>query len=171
MHHPAARRGQLDRASTSPATSDQVRSSGAIALPCAPSYVRRVVIHLNYRPGPPLTRFIHHCWDAGLRPRAELAVPDGCLELLINLGPSHGLVDPQTGGVQVFHRAWLSGERSGPILLDTRHATLPLYLILHAVWDFSLAWGLVDSGWHLVEEGVVGVVLALTMLPKTPSTG
>ncbi len=45
-------------------------------------------------------------------------------------------------------------------------ATLPLYLILHAIWDFQLSWALVDSAWHLFEEGLGGITLALTMFPK-----
>lgn len=44
-------------------------------------------------------------------------------------------------------------------------ATLPLYLILYGVWDISLSYILVDSGWHLAEEGIGGIVLALTMYP------
>lgn len=45
-------------------------------------------------------------------------------------------------------------------------ATLPLYLILYAVWDFPLSHALVDSAWHLVEEGLGGATLALTMFPR-----
>jgi len=45
-------------------------------------------------------------------------------------------------------------------------ATLPLYLILFAVWDISLPFVLVDSGWHLVEEGLGGLVLALTLFRR-----
>lgn len=45
-------------------------------------------------------------------------------------------------------------------------ASLPLYLILHAIWDFQLSWVLVDSAWHMAEEGIGGITLALTMFPK-----
>jgi hypothetical protein len=49
-------------------------------------------------------------------------------------------------------------------------ATLPLYLILFAVWDVSMAHILVDSGWHLIEEGLGGIVLARTMFrSKAPA--
>ncbi len=42
-------------------------------------------------------------------------------------------------------------------------ATLPIYLILYAIWNVSLTLMLVDSAWHLVQEGVGGVILGLTM--------
>ncbi|MEO9805033.1 MAG: DUF2177 family protein [Reichenbachiella sp.] len=38
-------------------------------------------------------------------------------------------------------------------------ATLPLYLILWGRWDFSMSYVLVDSIWHLFEEGIGAVVL------------
>ena len=45
-------------------------------------------------------------------------------------------------------------------------AVLPLYLILFAVWDFPLQLVFVDSGWHLFEQGLGGIVLALTMFGR-----
>ena len=44
-------------------------------------------------------------------------------------------------------------------------ATLPIYLILYAIWNISLTMLLVDSGWHLVQEGVGAVVLGWTIFP------
>ncbi|WP_298760479.1 DUF2177 family protein [uncultured Psychroserpens sp.] len=38
-------------------------------------------------------------------------------------------------------------------------ATLPLYLILWGRWDFPLVYGLVDTLWHLMEQGIGAVVL------------
>lgn len=46
-------------------------------------------------------------------------------------------------------------------------ATLPLYMILYAVWDISIVHILIDSGWHLVEQGIGGIVLGLVMFPAT----
>ena len=46
-------------------------------------------------------------------------------------------------------------------------ATLPLYLILYAIWDFSLAHLLVDSVWHLVEQGVGAMVLGAVLFART----
>lgn len=48
-------------------------------------------------------------------------------------------------------------------------ATLPIYLILYAIWNVSLPMMLVDAGWHLVQEGVGGVILGLTMFSAEPA--
>jgi hypothetical protein len=42
---------------------------------------------------------------------------------------------------------------------------LPIYLILYAIWNVSLTMMLVDSGWHLVQEGVGAIVLGRTLWP------
>ena len=44
-------------------------------------------------------------------------------------------------------------------------ATLPLYLILSGIWNIPLTHVLVDSGWHLVEQGFGGMILAVTLRP------
>lgn len=49
-------------------------------------------------------------------------------------------------------------------------ATLPLYLILWGRWDFPLAYGLVDSAWHLVEQGLGAVVLCRVFYGKQKIT-
>jgi len=51
-------------------------------------------------------------------------------------------------------------------------ATLPLYLILYGVWDISILHVLVDSGWHLIEQGVGGLTLGLVLFSpkKAPAT-
>ncbi|MBO6524955.1 MAG: hypothetical protein JJ971_14070 [Balneolaceae bacterium] len=38
-------------------------------------------------------------------------------------------------------------------------ATLPLYLILYGRWDISLTYILVDSAWHVFEQGLGGALL------------
>jgi hypothetical protein len=40
-------------------------------------------------------------------------------------------------------------------------AWLPTNLILHGVWNNPLAAALVDSVWHVVEQGIGGIVIAL----------
>jgi hypothetical protein len=45
-------------------------------------------------------------------------------------------------------------------------ATLPIYLILYAIWNVSLTMMLVVAGWHLVQEGIGALVLGLTIFPK-----
>jgi len=70
----------------------------------------------------PLAPHIEHLWIArGYLPRhwRNLILPDGAVEMIINLG------DPQTlcalddpNKRRVFRRAWISGERLEPILID-----------------------------------------------------
>ena len=40
-------------------------------------------------------------------------------------------------------------------------AFLPFNLILHGAFNLPLAGALVDAGWHVVEEGVGGVIIAM----------
>lgn len=44
-------------------------------------------------------------------------------------------------------------------------ATLPAYLILHAIWKVSLTMMLVDSGWHMAQEAAGALILGLTLFP------
>ncbi len=37
---------------------------------------------------------------------------------------------------------------------------LPLLLVFHGVWNVPLTLVIVDAAWHVVEEGVAGVVIA-----------
>lgn len=45
-------------------------------------------------------------------------------------------------------------------------ATLPLYAILYAIWDFSLAHIAVDSVYHAVEAAIGAIVLGAVMFRK-----
>ena len=38
--------------------------------------------------------------------------------------------------------------------------TLPLSLIFTGIWNYPLVAALVDSGWHIIEQGLVGIVIA-----------
>jgi hypothetical protein len=44
--------------------------------------------------------------------------------------------------------------------------TLPVYLLLFAVWDVSVGPMLVDALWHGFEQGVGGVLMAVLLVPK-----
>jgi hypothetical protein len=46
-------------------------------------------------------------------------------------------------------------------------ATLPLYVILFAIWDFSLTHLAVDSLYHAVEASIGAVVLGVVMFPRS----
>ncbi len=37
---------------------------------------------------------------------------------------------------------------------------LPVSLIFHGVWDLPLTGVIVDSAWHVVEEGIAGIAIA-----------
>lgn len=45
-------------------------------------------------------------------------------------------------------------------------ATLPLYVILYAIWDISLTHVIVDSLYHAVEASIGAVVLGAVMFPR-----
>ena len=47
--------------------------------------------------------------------------------------------------------------------------TLPVYLLIYAVWDVSLGALLVDALWHGVEQGAGGVVMAALLVPRISS--
>lgn len=49
-------------------------------------------------------------------------------------------------------------------------ATLPLYLLLYAIWIVPLQWIVIDSAWHAIQEAAGGIVLTLTMFPRRPRT-
>lgn len=38
---------------------------------------------------------------------------------------------------------------------------LPFSLIMHGVWNLPLVAVIVDAAWHVVEEGIVGIVVAM----------
>ncbi len=38
---------------------------------------------------------------------------------------------------------------------------LPVSLIFHGVWNLPLTGVIVDSAWHVVEEGIAGIAIAL----------
>ena len=38
---------------------------------------------------------------------------------------------------------------------------LPFSVILHGVWNLPLTGVIVDSAWHVIEEGLVGIAIAL----------
>lgn len=76
----------------------------------------------TYRPGPPLDRFIESMWyqDVSDWPFGrETLLPAAGATLILNLGGPQDLVDEESGSVRVFRDAWVAGERSRPIVLDS----------------------------------------------------
>ena len=71
---------------------------------------------------PPLAPHVEHLWMArGYLPTRwrNLILPDGAMELIINLGDPHALcaLDERERRT-IFRRSWISGERMEPILVD-----------------------------------------------------
>jgi AraC-like DNA-binding protein len=70
----------------------------------------------------PLARFVEHLWVARGELRSlwrNMILPDGAVELIINLGDAQKLCqreDPSRA--QVFRHSWISGERTTPIVID-----------------------------------------------------
>lgn len=50
--------------------------------------------------------------------RRETILPDGTVEIMFTLGPTHGVVDRATGTVTRYDDAWVAGQRRGPILVE-----------------------------------------------------
>jgi len=71
---------------------------------------------------PPLAPHVEHLWMArGYLPRRwrNLILPDGAVELIINLGDSQTLCALDNPNQRtIFRRSWISGERTEPILID-----------------------------------------------------
>ena len=77
----------------------------------------------RYSPGPPLNAFVHWFWlyDQFCPDHdREHALPDGTFELIINLQDrKRKLFDRDAAGrFTTFRRAWLSGARSGYLVID-----------------------------------------------------
>lgn len=78
--------------------------------------------HLT-RPGPPLDTFVDCFWSVqetgGLE--RDKVLPNGVLELIINLGACHhGVVDPRAPtGVRPYREAWIAGLQERWLLIDS----------------------------------------------------
>jgi AraC-like DNA-binding protein len=75
----------------------------------------------TWAPGPPLTGLVEMLWASEGRVTygKEKVLPNGAVELLINLGAPHRLLDREdpTRGVP-FHRAWVSGVQRQYLLIE-----------------------------------------------------
>ncbi|MFN0016862.1 MAG: DUF6597 domain-containing transcriptional factor [Pirellulaceae bacterium] len=80
--------------------------------------------HHLFHPGPPLAPYVDHFWLVQDYPmaRIEKLLPDGGLELILNLGEPqflHELRDPSR--FRTFRESWISGQRSAAILIGSPH--------------------------------------------------
>ena len=85
-------------------------------------------------PGSDLADIVVELWEVEgqLVPFREKVLPNGCLEVMINLGPVHHLVT-EDGGVQAWERSWLSGLHERAITIESEHGTHLLSARLRAV--------------------------------------
>ena len=78
--------------------------------------------HRIHPVGPPLAPHVEHLWMVrGRLPGRwrNMILPDGAMELIINLGDPQRLCaldDPERQ--TVFRSSWVSGERTEPIIID-----------------------------------------------------
>ncbi len=72
-------------------------------------------------PRPPLSMFVELIWFVRGKPDylREKVLPNGALELIINLGPYHKVVDEQDPArFRVYKEAWVAGMQEGSLLIE-----------------------------------------------------
>lgn len=81
-----------------------------------------MLFHRTRVVSPPLARFVEHLWVArGELPTLwrNMILPDGAVELMINLGDPQKLCDANDHSrAETFRYSWISGERTAPIVID-----------------------------------------------------
>jgi AraC-like DNA-binding protein len=81
-----------------------------------------MLLNLRHVPGLPLSQHIENLWlvQGTLATRwRNMIFPDGAMELILNLGDPQKLCDPRNPRLHTnFHRGWISGERSEPIVIE-----------------------------------------------------
>jgi AraC-like DNA-binding protein len=78
-----------------------------------------------HRPAPPLDRFVENIvYFSGYRPAhvREKLIPDGAIEIIVDLGERSKKLyaDERTAKAVDFRRAWISGMRSRPIIIEAQ---------------------------------------------------
>lgn len=81
----------------------------------------RISLHL---PPPPLRAWVEALWIVrGADPgRRERVLPNGAIELIVNLGAPHAVVRPD-GSRDLHRRAWVAGLQEGPIVIEATRDT------------------------------------------------
>lgn len=81
-----------------------------------------VLSHRTRPVSPPLAPHVEHLWTArGYLPAPwrNMILPDGAMELIINLGDPQALCALDDPAAQkVFRHSWITGERTDPIVID-----------------------------------------------------
>lgn len=132
------------------------------------------MLHATYKPSWPLAQFVDHLWyvknnQQGAGPAVLL--PDGCQDLIINLGPPQFLVRCHGVSQRVaFQRGWLAGVQSRAIHIETTVdyeavgvrfrlgsalpvVAIPSDLTTGLVFELEDVWGsFAREIWHQVAE-------------------
>lgn len=81
-----------------------------------------MLFHRTWSVAAPLAPYVEHLWLArGELPSLwrNMILPDGAVELIINLGDPQKLCDSADyRRTQTFRHSWISGERTAPIVID-----------------------------------------------------
>jgi AraC-like DNA-binding protein len=74
-------------------------------------------------PDSTLSGRVEEFWEVegALKPFRETLLPNGCVELMVNLGPPHTLLSEQ--GVGVWKRAWFSGLHEHALIIESLQGT------------------------------------------------
>jgi len=88
-------------------------------------YEQATAVFRGYVPRAPLDRWIEIVWFAAGAPTVdqERVLPNGVVELIINLGPAHRVVDETTGRFTRYQRAWVAGMQTGPLTIASESST------------------------------------------------
>jgi AraC-like DNA-binding protein len=82
-------------------------------------------------PDVPLAGLVKEFWEVegALDAFRETLLPNGCTELMINLGPPHDLIQ---GGVrETWERAWISGLQERSLTIESLHGTHLVSVRMH----------------------------------------
>lgn len=89
-------------------------------------------------PAPALAGAVVEYWEVqgALTPFRETLLPNGALEVMVNLGPPHQLHRP--GGVETWERSWLSGLHEHSLIIESAHGTHLVSARLHPIGAAAL---------------------------------
>ena len=89
-------------------------------------------------PAPPLAGIVQEFWEVEgrLSPFRERVLPNGCTEVMVNLGPPHQLLTE--AGTSVWERAWFSGLHQRAIAIESLEGTHLVSARLHPLGALRL---------------------------------
>jgi hypothetical protein len=89
-------------------------------------------------PAPDLAELVVEYWEVqgALAAFRETLLPNGCLELMVSLGPPHQVLSP--GGAGTWDRGWLSGLQERALLIESPSGTHLVSAHLHPLGGAEL---------------------------------